>query len=397
MVPAFLRGTPFNCLVLDPASKPPSESTIAEARRAGFDVVSLDAVPATRLGDCSWPRVDAGGKDGAASGPTGLPWIESNGWRIRLARAKDPERPVWVRLGKLPDKSPLPLSREAYALAVADAAAHGGKWIVELDAELRRGLAAREPRCTLTWRELVSTVEFFARHDTWSAMKAQGLLGVVSDFIGENEFVATELLNLLARRQVGYRIFPARRVELGDTRGLSALLYAAQSAPSRQQVDLFTAFARAGGLSILPAAAASSVPQGMVEADAPAGFDVRGLGQGRVAVAKQNWDDPYTAARDVHVLMSRRHDHVHLFNASSINSYATVSIDGAAALVHLLNYSMRPSGSPLTLAVRKRYRQARLWTLGASGSAALGMTVDADWLEMALPPFSVYSAIELSA
>ncbi len=86
-----------------------------------------------------------------------------------------------------------------------------------------------------------------------------------------------------------------------------------------------------------------------------------------------------------------------LFNASSINSHATVSNGGATALVHLLNYSMRPSGSPLTLAVRKRYRQARLWTLGSIGAAALEMTVEADWLEMALPRFSVYSAVELLA
>jgi hypothetical protein len=382
--------------VLDPASKPPSDSAIAEARRAGFDVVSLDTAPATQLGECSWPRVEAGGKDGAASGPTGLPWIETNGWRIRLARAKVPEKPVWVRFGKLPDDRALPLSREAYALAVADAAAHGGKWIVELDAELRRGLAAGQPQSLLAWRELAATVEFFARHDGWAALKPQGALGVVSDFTGENEFIATELLNLLARRQVGYRIIPATRVESGDTHGLRALLYASQPAPPRQLLDVFTAFARAGGLSILPAAAAPVLPAGIVEADAHAGFAVRSLGQGRIAVAKQDWDDPYTAARDVHMLMSRRHDHVHLFNASSTSSYATISASGATALVHLLNYSMRPPASPLTLAVRKRYRQARLWTLGASGPAALKTTVEADWLEMALPSFSVYSAVELS-
>jgi hypothetical protein len=114
-------------------------------------------------------------------------------------------------------------------------------------------------------------------------------------------------------------------------------------------------------------------------------------------VAKQNWDDPYAAARDVHVLMSRRHDHVHLFNAPSTNSYATIFPDGARAVVHLLNYSMRAPGSPVTLAVRKRYRSARLWTPGPSGSAELKMTGEADWLEMPLPPFSVYAAIELLA
>jgi hypothetical protein len=138
------------------------------------------------------------------------------------------------------------------------------------------------------------------------------------------------------------------------------------------------------------------VPPGVAEADAHAGFQVRGAGQGRIAVAKHNWDDPYAVARDVHVLMSRRHDHVHLYNAPSTNSHATISPDGACAVVHLLNYSMRAPASPVTLAVRKRYRDARLWTPGASGPVELKMIVEADWLEMPLPPFSVYAAIELS-
>ncbi len=393
---SLIDGTPFNCLVIDPASPPPSEAALAGARRAGFDVVALHAAPVAVLGDCPWPRVDAGGKDGAASGPTGLPWIESNGWRVRLARALTPDKTVWVRHGNLPEKTALPLSSETYALAVADAAAHGGRWMVELDVELRRRLAAREPRGLAAWRELVSTAKFFERHAGWTSMQPQGALGIVSDFAGANEFIGTELLNLLGRRQVGYRIIPAQRASLDHARGLNALVYAAQTAPSREWMGLFAAFARAGGLAILPAAASSSVPQGVAEADAHAGFLVRGAGQGRIAVAQHNWDDPYAAARDVHVLMSRRHDHIHLYNAPSTNSYATISPDGARAVVHLLNYSMRAPASPVTLAVRRRYRDARLWTPGASGPGELKMIGEADWMEMPLPPFSVYAAIELS-
>ncbi len=263
---SLIAGTPFNCLVLDPASPPPSEVALAGARRAGFDVVALHAAPVTVLGDCPWPRVDAGGKNGATAGPTGLPWIETNGWRVRLARALTPDKTVWVRHAKLPEKTAVPLSSETYALAVADAAAHGGRWLVELDVELRRKLAAREPRGLAAWRELVSTAEFFERHADWASMQPQGALGIVSDFAGANEFIGTELLNLLGRRQVGYRIIPAQRASLDHARGLNALLYASQTAPSRELMVLFAAFAHAGGLAILPAAAASSVPQGVAEA-----------------------------------------------------------------------------------------------------------------------------------
>ncbi|MCE5307716.1 MAG: hypothetical protein LLG20_08735 [Acidobacteriales bacterium] len=394
---ALLRGTPFNCLVIDPASQPPASTAVEAARQTGFHVISIADAPATVLSDCTWPRVDAGGKDGAASGPTGLPWIETNGWRVRLARAKDATRPVWVRHGGLPEKTALPLTGAAYALAVADAAAHGGAWIVALDSALRQGLAASDPASLSRWRELTAAASFFNLHAGWATMRPQAALGVVSDFAGENEFIATEFLNLLARRQVGYRILTGQHVSQADINGLNALLYAARLAPSRDVLGLFTAFARSGGLSILPASASSIVPSGIVEEQNHAGFNVRGWGQGRIAVAKQDWDDPYTAARDVHMLMSRRRDHLHLFNASSINTYATAGAGGTTALVHLLNYSLRTPAAPVTLAVRNRYRQARLWTLGSSGPAALGMSAEAEWLEMPLPPFSMYAAIELFA
>ena len=396
ITPALLAGTPFNCLVMDPAAKRPGQAAVREARQVGLEVVALDAAPAEVLGDCSWPRVATGGKDGAGAGPTGLPWIESNGWRVRLARAKTPDGDIWLRYGKLPEKTALPLSPESYALAVADAAAHGGIWVVELDGELRRRMAAGEPPAVETWRRLAASAAFFARHKAWAAMPPQGMLGVISDFAGANEFIAGELLNLLARRQVGYRIILSRLASLAATQGLSALLYAAQSAPAGEVLGVLISFARAGGLAILPAAAAASVPPGPVEPDAQAGFQVRGVGQGRLAVARENWDDPYTLARDVHMLISRRHDHLHLYNAPSINSYSTVAA-GGGAVVHLLNYSLRPPASPVTLAVRTRYRQARLWILGAGEPAALDASTEGDWLEMPLPPFSVYAAVELRA
>ncbi len=396
ITPALLAGTPFNCLVVDPAAKPPQQAAVLQARQAGLEVVTLDAAPAEVLDACPWPRVESGGQDGAGAGPTGLPWIESNGWRVRLARAKTPGGNIWVRCGKLPENTALPLSPESYALAVADAAAHGGIWIVELDGELRRRMAAGQPRAVETWRQLVTAAAFFARHEAWAAMPPQGMLGVVSDFAGGNEFLAGELLNLLARRQVGYRVILSRQASLAATQGLSALLYAAQSAPAGEVLDLLISFARAGGLVILPAAAVACIPPGTDEPDAQAGFQVRAVGQGRFAVARQNWDDPYTVARDVHVLMSRRHDHLHLYNASSINSYSTVAA-GGDGVVHLLNYSLRPPASPVTLAVRRRYREARFWSLGANAPTDVKMLAEADWLEMPLPPFSVYAAVELKA
>src|SRR5262249_55244285 len=82
----------------------------------------------------SWPGTKSGPENNGpiAAGPTGEPWIDSNGWKILLGIAQHPGREIWV---ETTPKEPR-LYPENYVAALADAAAHGGRWIIQLDDRL---------------------------------------------------------------------------------------------------------------------------------------------------------------------------------------------------------------------------------------------------------------------
>ena len=398
----WLRGTPINCLITDaPPGRAGSlglatvklgpqgvaEGTLTEApwRKEG---------PVYAIRDVAWPQVRAS-KDQATGGPTGLPWIDSAGWMLRMARALAPQKSAWVVAQ--PPKDEPPGRAEDYLLAVADAAAHGGRWVIDLDDKLRAGLAAGAPEAVKTWRRIGAAVALFEAHKEWRSLPPLGVLGVVSDFSSANEFMATEALNLLARRQLGYRVLEKSKVETAGLEGLKAILYVDQEAPTAGLRRRLASFASQGGLLVLPRVCAPMADGLPAATEAHPRYEVRSLGKGRIAVARADWDDPYAVAMDAHLLLSLRHDLVHVYNTSALNAYCAGAADGSRSVVHLLNYTKRPPSAPVTLAVKQPHRWARMWTLDGTSALPLKSTREGNWFELPLPDFTVYAAIELGA
>ncbi|MBM3805005.1 MAG: hypothetical protein FJW26_22220 [Acidimicrobiia bacterium] len=100
----------------------------------------------------------------------------------------------------------------------------------------------------------------------------------------------------------------------------------------------------------------------MAKSDYAEPYDRRSLGRGQLAVAREDWQDPYVAAQEIHILMSRSRDVLRMFNAAGMNC-----VYGAAgpssAVVQLLDYDLGPQPHPATLWLKRSYRAARLWTL----------------------------------
>ncbi|MGH2668774.1 MAG: hypothetical protein ACRDH5_06610 [bacterium] len=114
-----VQGTPIDGVITGDAS------VAARARQMGLEV-SSGPVGVKGL----WPgvrrqRARGGGAD---AGPTGSPWVDSNGWLIRLERLKS----AHVLIASDP---PQGAGASAFVLAVADAAAYGGRWVVNLGEE----------------------------------------------------------------------------------------------------------------------------------------------------------------------------------------------------------------------------------------------------------------------
>src|ERR1035441_2347643 len=138
----LLKGTPINWLLMDRDAG--LGAVIEEAKRAGLEVAEMASPPAgVDLIAGEWPGVALSrGGDGVAAGPTGVPWVDSNSWKIRLEAARRPGADIWV---DAPPKG-VGVRPSSYRMAVADAAAHGGRWgdrkSTRLAAQLADQLAA---------------------------------------------------------------------------------------------------------------------------------------------------------------------------------------------------------------------------------------------------------------
>ena len=144
----LLKGTAIDYLIVDKGDE--WESVRAGARQQGLRVAEAgSAVAGVTAIKGEWPgvRMSRGGPGQAIGGPTGVPWVDSNGWAVRLAAVRYPESAVWV---DAPPSGNLRITAGAYTLAMADSAAHGGRWVIALDTQLAGGLAAGLNMAT-TW------------------------------------------------------------------------------------------------------------------------------------------------------------------------------------------------------------------------------------------------------
>jgi hypothetical protein len=439
----FLKGSPVNCLVIpwaaglaeDAAQQKSAAALLAAARQrklavigwvegAGGHDAALAAAKSAGLtavaiqdfrgqpdplvipwGDRSkapweasapvWPGVQAASGGTTTAGPTSVPWLDSNGWFIQLARARV-AMPVWVLFN--PPRGSV-VRPQSYPMAVSDAEAAGGRWVISLDDGLRAGLADGNAASKLAWDGITSAVGFFEKHAAWRSYRSLGVTGVVSDFAGENFDFSGELLNLMARRGLLFRVIWKSRVSADSFAGLKALVYADGAQPPQDLRDRMLAFVEQGGLLV---AGSKWGPEGKPGGTGAHGrFEVRALGKGRLAVAQQELGDPYQLVADTQSLVSYENDLVRLFNPSSSGSCQfTGSPDGKQALLQLLTYAgARGTPSLMTVWTRRKFRSARLWSIDGGEPAILKQAAAEDGgMEFYLPPLAAaYVAVEFEA
>jgi hypothetical protein len=387
----LLKETAINYLVIE---NPDNFRPMAlRAQREGFKVAAAASPPAgVTLVKGDWPGVkltESGAVDRASAGPTGAPWVDSNGWKVRLAAALHPRTEIWVEAA--PQKPRL--SAESYLIGVADAAAQGGRWIISLDSALAAGIAGRKPDALRTWQKLTGAAAFFVARTGWSEYLPEAVLAILSDFSGKNEFMSHELLNLVARTNQQYRIIPKNGIAASSFSGLKAVLYPDEEPPTPGLRTQVLAFVAAGGLLI------TGPRWGEPPGEHAAGYShpryaLRALGAGRVAIARPDFEDPYLVANDSAVLMSHRYELLRFWNVGAAGSCFTMSTDRRRGVIQTLFYASAYFGNP-TLRVAGRYRTARFWTLSQKESRAVEMESQGDATEFHLPAVSQYAALEL--
>jgi hypothetical protein len=387
--PALLRlvkGAAINYLIVD--GGPALRAVRERAREAGLHVGEPGAPPAgIRVIKGEWPGVRmtrTGAVDETSAGPTGAPWVDSNGWKVRLEAARYPDSGFWV---DAPPKPSMNLMSHFCLIAIADAAVYGARWIITLDDVLARGIAGGDPKALAVWKTVVAASGFFAGRRAWADYAPKAVAGIVSDFGGVNEYFSQELLNLMARAGQQYRILlKDRPVELA---GLRAVVYADAEPPAPALREQVLRFVEAGGMLI-------TVPAWGGEAGEAAHprFTVRALGKGKVAASKEAPEDPYVFANDAAVLVSHRYDQVRIWNGGAVAAYCTQSPEAKRTLAQLVFYADRgPDWGSVRVA--GRYRRAVMMTVDRPAPRQVEMVAETDAVEIHMPPVSQYVALEL--
>ena len=387
----LLKGSAIDHLLI--GTGPEWSAVRSRAAENGLHVSEPGAPPAgVEIVKGQWPgvKMERGG-DGAGAGPTGNPWVDSNGWAIRLAAALHPDTAVWVDAASAGDAV---ITAGSYLIAVADSAAYGGRWMVSLDNPLALSLAAGKSDALATWRRLTAAAGFFAAHKAWPGYVPMAVVGVVSDFSGGNEFFSQELLNLLARAGQHCRILLKDKFSVASLVSLRALIYADAEPPAPALRQQILGFVAAGGLLITVPKWGEVPGSTLIKNDRNPRYSVRALGKGKVAVGVAGPDDAYLWANESVVMVSHRYDLVRFWNSGASGSFCTVAPDGRQAVVHLLFYANR---GPDSAAVRiaGRYRAARAYTADNPAATKVEFVPQTDAVEIHLPPVSQYVALEL--
>jgi hypothetical protein len=329
----------------------------------------------------------------AVSGPTGAPWLDSNGWYVRLARSLASPPTLWLAFE--PPDIGQPQGAASYLQAVADTEAYGARWLVDLDPHLRVGLLEGRAWARGTWSTLIRALAFFRRHSEWGGYVPVGQLGVVSDFRGPNEFLSFEVLNLLGRQGSLYGILEKGETLPATFAGLDAVLYVDESPPAADLVRKLYAYAEGGGTLITPP---GWEERGAREDDAwiPR-YRVHRHGRGRLAVAREEIGDPQQLAEDAQLLMSHRHDRLRVYNVGAgLHHYAT-SLDGRSGVLHTLTFPTPYPRMPVTAWFRRPWASARSWTVDAAEPSPVERAPVETGVEFHLPAPPVYSALEVSS
>jgi hypothetical protein len=387
---AAAKSADLDALAIEGFKRKSDFPVVPFSERAAIDWDSQS--PVLGVSDNVWPGISRQ-SFGAEAGPTAAPWLDSNGWYVQVARARS-EKPLWL-LFDPPGKGNVTVA-QSYVAAVCDSEAAGARWVISLDDSLRAGLAAGNSAARDTLQQIGAAAGFFRDHREWQGFRTLGVVGVISDFTGQNFEMSGEILNLMARRNLQFRAIWKSLAMEQQFAGLNTLVYADPAAPETGLRRKMMWVVEEGGLLVTgPQWKAEGKP---VNPEFPTQFDVRLVGKGRLAVARKEFTDAYQIAVDTQFLTSHACDLMKVYNSSSSGcSVFTGSPDGKKAVLQILSYANARGSASRTVWVNRQFRSCRLWSLREGGPTVLAGSPSEEYFgfEYQIPPATAgYFALE---
>jgi hypothetical protein len=360
----------------------PSRNEVFETacRRAGLKVVPLEAVQflslesidktapdaAVALSSGQWPGVSRGpsqGQDEFSAGATEAPWVDANGYWFGFLRALYPNRPAL--LAYLPDekagvKPDTLLPYDSLELALVEAWANGGNYLLSLEPRYHARLLSGEGKALSAWRRLGRTAGWLKGHASWFG---QPTFPVITVLVEPNDGLA-EIANLLYRQSASPALASAANPPALDPSRLLALVAVGIQTPTAEIRRRILSHAEAGASLVVdaPGAGAWWRDPGLKLVRSQEDREFYSLGRGQLVAYREAISDPSEFAFDVIDIVTQKQRAARLWNAPTVIALATLCPPGAnrgRALLHLINYGSEPTGD-LLAAIRGTYSKGTL-------------------------------------
>ncbi len=387
-VAALAAGAQLDGIVLEgefPAAFAERVRSGLESKRSAALIISIAAEPAP-VRTSGAPLLAVEGvqpssrhpmEDGIRATPTTEPWIESNMWRVRSFRLGTKSRPIWISHG------PKAASRAYYAKSVADAAAAGGRWVVTLADDLRAKLFLKDPEALASWRDIAAYLRFAEEHADWRNWAPYGNVGIILDTAGKYPDVSDEYLNLVARRQVPYRVIERSQLNPAALEAFHAVLAADLAPPTEAERKMLSAFAENGGV-VVAGASWGNGPKNDPFAELR-------QGKGRVVIYKDDPPEPDAVARGLTEFLEPEVIGLTTFNVPSVLTYASTS--DRRVLVQLVNYADRPFDARITLRVNGSFKNARQYRPEGPPADLAMQPAENGRTQVAIPKLGMWGAV----
>lgn len=287
-----------------------------------------------------WPGVEIAHGGTVSAGPSSAPWINTNSGFLRFVTAAT-NATVWLA-ERPPPKTVLPVDR--YAVAIADAAIAGARWIVALDDDLGARLLAGDAKAIDTWKKINSYLRYFEEKRGWRAYRPYGQFAVLED-TGTGGLLSSGLLDMLAVQHTAARALPVRRMNAQKLHEAKIILNVdADSLASQHRRDLDD-FVAGGGKLVNP----------------PPGWRFPETAPDQMTPTRKQMDRIQPIWEVTYNATVRKNFGARTFNTSSIIFDVRARGDGKSILVHLLNYTDFAS-EDIALQVLGTWHRARLYS-----------------------------------
>ncbi|TAM81670.1 MAG: hypothetical protein EPN47_13100 [Acidobacteria bacterium] len=271
------------------------------------------------------------------SSATREPWIDSN---VALARFEQANQPGIARLFSFTWDLAGPVEQKQgpravdYALAVAEAGANEAGLVLPLHPNLQKGLAEGDKLAWQEWDRVKTYIRFYSKGGN-ARLKSMADVAVVADDYRD----AYEAMNLLARRNISFRVFrPSDATEQALSGSQLAIVFSRIVGPA---IEAIRAFASAGGTVLLIGQHGPFPWQTIPAVKSSIGTTYK-TGRGEVIESSQPVGDPEAFAEEVRDLLRSQGPLIYLWNGVTTLSSAHRTPQEAGIVVELVNYAQEP-------------------------------------------------------